>query len=108
MAIQEFHAHGPALGAVVSASAVLAGCAGTSGPIGATADAQAACTALQGMDIPASAIGQAPETIASVDNNPGAQRSRPMCRWPAWPMFTGAAGASVNDASNFGCVVRQP
>lgn len=91
MAIQEFHAHGPALGAVVLASAVLA-----------------ACTALQGMEIPASAIGQAPETIASVDNNPGAHRSRPMCRWPAWPMFTGAAGASVNDASNFGCVVRQP
>jgi hypothetical protein len=111
MAIQEFHAHGPALGAVVLASAMLAGCAGTSGtsgPTGATADAQAACTALQGMEIPASAIGQAPGTIASVDNNPGAHRSRPMCRWPAWPMFTGAAGASVNDASNFGRVVPRP
>ncbi|SEK15773.1 MULTISPECIES: tannase/feruloyl esterase family alpha/beta hydrolase [unclassified Variovorax] len=114
MAIQEFHAHGPALGAVVLASAMLAGCAGTSGTsgtsgtTGATADAQAACTALQGMEIPASAIGQAPETIASVDNNPDVHRSRTMCRWPAWPMFTGAAGASVNDASNFGCVVRRP
>jgi hypothetical protein len=53
--------------------------------------------------------GQAPETIASVDNNPNARRSRPMCRWPAWPAFTGtagaagAAGASVDDAGNFSC-----
>ncbi len=47
--------------------------------------------------------GQAPETIPSVDNNQNANRSRPMCRWPAWPAFTGAAGASMNDAANFSC-----
>jgi feruloyl esterase len=47
--------------------------------------------------------GQAPETIPSVDNNQNANRSRPMCRWPAWPVFTGAAGASMNDAANFSC-----
>ncbi|MGJ7610164.1 MULTISPECIES: tannase/feruloyl esterase family alpha/beta hydrolase [unclassified Variovorax] len=50
--------------------------------------------------------GQAPETISSVDNNPDADRSRPMCRWPAWPMFTGAAGASVSEAANFSCRTR--
>lgn len=50
--------------------------------------------------------GQAPETIASVDNNPNAGRSRPMCRWPAWPAFTGAAGASMNEAANFSCRTR--
>jgi pimeloyl-ACP methyl ester carboxylesterase len=47
--------------------------------------------------------GKAPEVIASVDNNPNANRSRPMCRWPARPIFTGAAGASLNDAANFSC-----
>ena len=47
--------------------------------------------------------GQAPETIPSVDNNQNANRSRPMCRWPAWPAFKGAAGASMNDAANFSC-----
>ena len=47
--------------------------------------------------------GTAPEIIASVDNNPGTTRGRPMCRWPARPIFTGAAGASLNDAANFSC-----
>lgn len=50
--------------------------------------------------------GEAPQTIASVDNNPNAHRARPMCRWPAWPKFTGAAGASVDDAANFSCSER--
>ncbi len=50
--------------------------------------------------------GRAPEVIASVDNNPNAHRARPMCRWPAWPMFTGAAGASMDDAANFSCEGR--
>lgn len=48
--------------------------------------------------------GIAPEVIASVDQNPGAHRSRPMCRWPARPIFTGAAGTSVDAASNFSCL----
>lgn len=47
--------------------------------------------------------GVAPEVIASVDNNKGANRSRPMCRWPARPIFTGAVGASLDDAANFTC-----
>ncbi|MDR6538529.1 tannase/feruloyl esterase family alpha/beta hydrolase [Variovorax soli] len=49
--------------------------------------------------------GQAPDTIASVDNNaadPAAARSRPMCRWPLWPRFTGAAGTESN-ASSYTC-----
>lgn len=47
--------------------------------------------------------GTAPEVIASVDNNTGTNRGRPMCRWPTRPIFTGAAGASLNDAANFTC-----
>lgn len=44
----------------------------------------------------------APETITSMDNNaadPATARTRPMCRWPAWPRFTGAAGTETSAAS---------
>jgi hypothetical protein len=50
-------------------------------------------------------MGQAPETIASIDNNatdPANARSRPMCRWPTWPRFTGSAG-SENSSASYTC-----
>jgi hypothetical protein len=49
--------------------------------------------------------GQAPDVIASIDNNaadPAKARSRPMCRWPSYPRFTGAAG-SENNAASYTC-----
>lgn len=49
--------------------------------------------------------GQAPDVIASMDNNaadPATARTRPMCRWPTWPRFTGAAG-SENNAASYTC-----
>ena len=49
--------------------------------------------------------GQAPDTPVAMDNNtadPAAARTRPMCRWPAWPKFTGAAGTE-NNASSYTC-----
>ena len=45
--------------------------------------------------------GRAPETIVSRDNNPGATRTRPMCRWPSWPRFN---GGDPEAAANFSCV----
>ncbi len=49
--------------------------------------------------------GQVPGTLVATDGNPGsAARTRPMCRYPAWPKFTAAAAASLNDAANFSCV----
>ncbi|MCJ0765531.1 tannase/feruloyl esterase family alpha/beta hydrolase [Variovorax terrae] len=50
------------------------------------------------------AQGEAPETLSASDNNTGASRTRPMCRYPAWPKFTGAAGASADSAAGFSCV----
>jgi feruloyl esterase len=47
---------------------------------------------------------QAPGTLTATDKNPGTSRTRPMCRYPAWPQFTGASGASPDDAANFTCV----
>ncbi len=48
--------------------------------------------------------GKAPGTLISIDGNAGTHRSRPMCVYPAFPRFTGAQGASVDDSSNFSCV----
>lgn len=48
--------------------------------------------------------GHAPETLTSTDNNAGANRTRPMCRYPAWPKYTGSTAAGANDAANFTCV----
>lgn len=52
--------------------------------------------------------GQAPGTLTAVDGNTGATagRTRPMCLYPTWPKFTGAAGASLNDAANYSCVTQ--
>ena len=48
---------------------------------------------------------QVPEVIVSKDNNaadPATARTRPMCRWLAWPRLTGAAG-SENSAASYTC-----
>ncbi len=47
--------------------------------------------------------GQAPAGLTAIDGNPNANRSRPLCEWPRWPKFTGAAG-SENSAASFTCV----
>ena len=48
--------------------------------------------------------GQLPSGLTAIDGNPNANRSRPLCEWPKWPKFTGAAGSEGNAAS-FTCVV---
>jgi feruloyl esterase len=48
--------------------------------------------------------GKAPVNLTAVDGNPNANRSRPLCEWPTWPKFTGAAG-SENSASSFTCTM---
>ena len=47
--------------------------------------------------------GQAPKNLTAVDGNANANRSRPLCEWPKWPKFTGAAGTE-NSAASFTCV----
>jgi pimeloyl-ACP methyl ester carboxylesterase len=47
--------------------------------------------------------GQAPAGLTAVDGNPGANRTRPLCEYPAWPKFTGAPGTE-NSAASFTCV----
>jgi feruloyl esterase len=47
--------------------------------------------------------GQAPSGLTAIDGNPNANRSRPLCEYPKWPKFTGAAG-SENSAASFTCV----
>jgi feruloyl esterase len=47
--------------------------------------------------------GQAPARLTAVDGNANANRSRPLCEWPAWPKFTGAPGTE-NGAASFSCV----
>jgi pimeloyl-ACP methyl ester carboxylesterase len=47
--------------------------------------------------------GQAPSGLTAMDANPGAHRTRPLCEWPKWPKFTGAAGTE-NSAASFACV----
>lgn len=48
--------------------------------------------------------GKAPGSLITVDGNPDAHRSRPMCVYPTFPKFTGTQGASADDSSNFTCV----
>ena len=48
--------------------------------------------------------GNAPGTLVAVDGNPGANRTRPMCLYPAWPRYNGAG--SVDDAANFTCATQ--
>jgi pimeloyl-ACP methyl ester carboxylesterase len=47
--------------------------------------------------------GQAPGQLVAIDENPGVNRSRPLCEWPAWPKFTGAHGTE-NNAASYTCV----
>jgi feruloyl esterase len=47
--------------------------------------------------------GEAPTGLTATDGNPNANRARPLCEWPKWPKFTGAAG-SENSAASFTCV----
>ena len=47
--------------------------------------------------------GEAPKGLTATDGNPNANRARPLCEWPKWPKFTGAAG-SENSAASFTCV----
>ncbi|MFT8245060.1 tannase/feruloyl esterase family alpha/beta hydrolase [Roseomonas sp. BN140053] len=47
--------------------------------------------------------GEAPDAPVARDGNPGANRSRPMCRYPSWPRFEGSG--SPDDAASFRCVV---
>jgi feruloyl esterase len=49
--------------------------------------------------------GQTPTGLTALDGNPNANRSRPLCEWPAWPKFTGAPG-SENSAASFTCVAQ--
>jgi feruloyl esterase len=47
---------------------------------------------------------RAPGVLTAVDGNKDANRSRPMCLYPAWPKYKGAG--SENDAANFTCVTE--
>jgi pimeloyl-ACP methyl ester carboxylesterase len=46
--------------------------------------------------------GQAPSGLTALDANPGANRTRPLCEFPKWPKFTGAAGTE-NSAASYTC-----
>ena len=48
--------------------------------------------------------GKAPGTMVAIDGNQGANRTRPMCQYPAWPRYNGSG--SENEAANFTCVVQ--
>jgi pimeloyl-ACP methyl ester carboxylesterase len=49
--------------------------------------------------------GKAPAHLTAIDANQGptARRTRPLCEYPKWPKFTGAAGTE-NQAGSFTCV----
>lgn len=47
--------------------------------------------------------GQAPGQLVAIDENPGANRSLPLCEWPTWPKFTGTPGTE-NNAASYTCV----
>ncbi len=49
--------------------------------------------------------GKAPAGLIAIDANEGptAKRTRPLCEYPKWPKFTGAAGTE-NQAGSFTCV----
>jgi feruloyl esterase len=49
--------------------------------------------------------GKAPAGLVAVDGNPNANRSRPLCEYPKWPKFTGAAG-SEGAAASFTCTAN--
>jgi feruloyl esterase len=43
--------------------------------------------------------GKAPSGLIATDGNQNANRARPLCDWPKFPKFTGAAGTENNAAS---------
>ena len=47
--------------------------------------------------------GEAPKGLTAIDGNANANRTRPLCEWPAWPKFTGAPGTE-NSSASFSCV----
>ena len=47
--------------------------------------------------------GKAPSGLVAMDGNKDANRTRPLCEYPKWPKFTGAAGTE-NQAASFTCV----
>jgi len=49
--------------------------------------------------------GKAPGQLIAIDANPNANRSRPLCPWPAWPKFTGDPGTE-NSADSYTCVTN--
>jgi feruloyl esterase len=48
--------------------------------------------------------GNAPGTLVATDGNAGANRTRPMCLYPAWPRYSGSG--PENDAASFRCVTQ--
>ena len=46
--------------------------------------------------------GHAPTGLVTYDGNAGADRSRPLCRYPTWPRYVGHG--SIDDASSYTCV----
>jgi Tannase and feruloyl esterase len=48
--------------------------------------------------------GSAPSTLIASDGNPGANRTRPMCLYPAWPRYRGSG--PENEAASFRCVTE--
>ena len=46
--------------------------------------------------------GKAPGQPMAIDGNPNVNRSRPVCRYPSWPKFTGVPGTE-NNAESFTC-----
>jgi feruloyl esterase len=49
--------------------------------------------------------GKAPAGLIATDGNPNANRTRPLCEYPKYPKFTGAAG-SENSAASFICAQK--
>lgn len=49
--------------------------------------------------------GKAPAGLIATDGNPQAHRSRPLCLYPTYPKFTGAAGTE-DSAASFTCALK--
>jgi pimeloyl-ACP methyl ester carboxylesterase len=49
--------------------------------------------------------GKAPAGLIATDGNPNANRTRPLCEYPKYPRFSGAAGTE-NSAASFMCVQK--
>lgn len=50
--------------------------------------------------------GDAPDGLVAHDGNTGAERTRPMCEYPAWPQYTGEG--SLDEAASYRCITEQP